>query len=95
MLGVLSVSSATLGLGLLIAWWREGLGALLIFIGAGLEVVATFGFALLFVFPAPIVGGLYLLSWALHRTDDTSNSSTDRLSRWIRRAYHGRSYETF
>jgi len=91
----LTISSAVLALGLLIAWWREGIGGLLILAGMGLLVLVTFGFALIVVFPAPIVGGLYLLSWALHRTDDTSNSSTDRLSRWVRRAYHGRSYESF
>ena len=94
----LTIASAMLALGLLIAWWREGIGGLLILAGTAhhaLLVLVTFGFALIVVFPAPIVGGLYLLSWALHRTDDTSNSLIDRLSRWVRRAYHGRSYESF
>lgn len=92
---IIAVTSGTLALGLLIAWWREGLGALLIFAGSGLLIVFTFGFALPFIFPAPIVGILYLLSWALHRTDDTGDNRIDRLSRQIRQAYPGRKQEVF
>lgn len=92
---VVALTSGALALGLLIAWWREGLGALLIFAGSALLVPATIGLSLLFTFPAPFVGTLYLLSWALHRTDDTGDGSIDRLSRWIRGAYYGQKREEF
>ena len=95
MMVILTVPSTILGLGLLIAWLREGLGALLIFVGSTLLIIGTLGFALVIIFPAPIVGGLYLLSWALHRTDDTGSGRLDRFSRWVRGAYYGQRQETF
>ncbi|MEZ4520717.1 MAG: hypothetical protein R3A46_03580 [Thermomicrobiales bacterium] len=95
LMSLIGIASATLALGLLLAWWREGIGALLIFAGSALLVLATIGLSLLFIFTAPFVGALYLLSWALHRTDDIGNGSIDRLSRWIRQSYYGRRTETF
>lgn len=95
LMSLITVTSATLALGLLVAWWHEGLGALLIFAGSGSLALATFGLSLPFTFPAPFVGGLYLLSWALHRTGDSGSGNVDRLSRWIRRSYYGQRTETF
>lgn len=90
---LIGIGSAALALGLLIAWWREGLGALLIFAGSGFLILGTLGLSLLVTFPAPIVGALYLLSWALHRTDERGNGGNlDRFSRWIRQSYYGRNH---
>lgn len=85
-----AASEAVMGLGFLIAWWREGLGALLIFAGVAFIGLMTFGAALPFIFPAVVVGALYLLSWALHREGGDSESRLDRLSRRIRREFYGR-----
>jgi hypothetical protein len=88
-------SGLALALGLLVAWRREGLGALLILGGSTILVVSTFGLALVVIFPAYAVGGLYLFSWALHRADDFGDNVPDRFSRWVRRQYYSRRIETF
>jgi hypothetical protein len=95
LMSFVGIGSATLALGLLVAWWREGIGALLIFAGSGSLVLATLGLSLLVTFPAPFVGTLYLLSWALHSTDDTGDRRIDRFSRWIRQSYYRRRQERF
>ncbi|MEZ4569633.1 MAG: hypothetical protein R2849_04755 [Thermomicrobiales bacterium] len=52
LMSLIGIASATLALGLLLAWWREGIGALLIFAGSALLVLATIGLSLLFIFGA-------------------------------------------
>jgi hypothetical protein len=55
---VIAVSMGIIGLGLAVAWWREGLGAALVFAGIGLMVAGSFGAFFFFSPPFLLAGGL-------------------------------------